>query len=432
MSFENLGLTPNILKAIEKSGYKTPTPVQEEAIPAVLTGKDLKASAQTGTGKTAAFLLPILQNIQSLTNRNSKAPLALILVPTRELAMQILAEAIKFSKFLNRIKTVCLYGGVPYGIQNRELSRPYEILVATPGRLIDHIERRNIDLGNIQTFVMDEADRMLDLGFIEAVEKISSLLPNSVQTLMFSATLRGTVLKLSEKLLKDPVEVNVVPSEQNKANIKQELYFVDDLKQKLQLLEHLLQQDETTSQTIIFTATKIYAEQLVNILRDAGHRAAALHGDMNQHRRSQTIAKIKQGKIKILVATDVAARGIDVKDIGLVVNFDLPMNVEDYVHRIGRTGRAEAEGLAISFAAPKDITNLKKIEKYISLNIEKKSVDGIKISFCPDSLLNSNAQPKKRSRFNRVRSSGGKKSFGNKSNHRSQSSGSRKTFAHKN
>lgn len=395
MSFENLNLHPKLLKAIKESGYVHPTPIQNEAIPIILNGRDLRASAQTGTGKTAAFMLPVLNRLIDQPPKEGKGPRVLVLVPTRELAMQVAAEASKYSKYLSRTKTVCLFGGVPYPMQNRELSRPYEILVATPGRLIDHFEQKRINFSRLEMFILDEADRMLDMGFIDAVEMLAAQLPEDIQTLMFSATLKGNIYNLSKKLLKDPLEVSVSPEQQNKDNIQQHLYFVDNLTHKLKLLDHLLQ-DQSLEQTIIFTSTKRYAEQLVDILKDGGHLAAALHGDMNQHKRTQTILRLRQGKTRILVATDVAARGIDVQAISHVINFDLPINVEDYVHRIGRTGRAEAKGIAISFAAPQDLTMLKRIEQFIEQPISLQIVPGMEAQMKPSALSpTSRARPKK-------------------------------------
>lgn len=385
MSFENLNLHPKLLKSIKESGYAKPTPIQSEAIPIILSGRDLRASAQTGTGKTAAFMLPVLNRLIEHPPKEGQGPRVLVLVPTRELAMQVAAEASKYSKYLSRTKTVCLFGGVPYPMQNRELSRPYEILVATPGRLIDHFEQNRIKFSRLEMFILDEADRMLDMGFIDDVEMLSAQLPKDVQTLMFSATLKGNIYNLSKKLLKDPLEVSVSPEQQTRENIQQHLYFVDNLTHKLKLLDHLLQ-DQTLEQTIIFTSTKRYAETLVDILRDGGHMAAALHGDMNQHKRTQTILRVRQGKTRILVATDVAARGIDVQAISHVINFDLPINVEDYVHRIGRTGRAEAKGTAISFAAPQDITMLKRIEQFIEQPISLQVVPGMEAQMKPGAL----------------------------------------------
>jgi len=376
MSFEDLNLHPKLLKAIAEAGYTKPTPIQEDAIPIIMSGRDLRASAQTGTGKTAAFMLPVLNKLAEPSELPGRGPRVLVLVPTRELAMQVAAEAIKYSKYLSRMKTVCLFGGVPYPMQIRDLSRPYEILVATPGRLIDHCEQKRIDFSRLELFILDEADRMLDMGFISSVEQLAATLPATVQTLMFSATLKGNIYNLSKRLLKDPVEVSVTPVQQNKDNIQQQLYFVDGLSHKLQLLDHLLQ-NQAVEQTIIFTSTKRYAEQLVGILQENGHQAAALHGDMNQHKRTQAILRFRKLDTRILIATDVAARGIDVQSIRHVINFDFPNNVEDYVHRIGRTGRAEAKGTAISFAAPQDMLMLKRIEQYIEQSITPHVIEGM-------------------------------------------------------
>jgi superfamily II DNA/RNA helicase len=399
MSFENLNLHPKLLKVIKELGYVSPTPIQRDAIPIIEAGRDLRASAQTGTGKTGAFLFPLLNRLINPSSTEGQGPRALILVPTRELAMQVAAESEKYSKYLSRMKTVCLYGGVPYGLQIRALSRPYEILVATPGRLIDHYEQERIDFSRLEVFILDEADRMLDMGFISSVEQLAASLPKDVQTLLFSATLKGNIYNLSKRLLKDPVEVSVTPEQQNKDNIEQHLYFVDSLTHKLKLLDHLLQ-NQALNQTIIFTSTKRYAEELVGILQDSGHEADALHGDMNQHRRSKTILKLRQGKTRILVATDVAARGIDVQAIGHVINFDLPINVEDYVHRIGRTGRADAKGTAISFASSQDMLMLKRIEQYIEQPITLQVVPGMEAQMKPN-FNSPKGNPRNRNQRNR-------------------------------
>lgn len=382
MSFENLNLHPKILKALKDAGYVNPTPVQADAIPKILNGHDLRASAQTGTGKTGAFILPTLNKLIEPSEKEGRGPRALVLVPTRELAMQVANECQKYSKYLSRMKTVCIYGGAPYPMQNRELSRPYEILVATPGRLIDHFEQKKIDFSRLEVFILDEADRMLDMGFIDAVEQLAAALPKTVQTLMFSATLKGTVMNLSKRLLKDPLEVSIEPDMTKKANIQQVVYHVDGLPHKLKVLEHLLT-NEAMGQTIIFTSTKRYAEELVDILLDNGHQAAALHGDMNQRKRTQTVAQLRKGTVKILIATDVAARGIDVQGISHVINFDLPINVEDYVHRIGRTGRAEAKGIAISFVSPQDHLMVKKIEGFTEQPILIEVIAGLEATIKP-------------------------------------------------
>jgi superfamily II DNA/RNA helicase len=376
MSFEALNLHPGILKAIKAAGYVTPTPIQQQGIPIIQSGRDLRASAQTGTGKTASFLLPAINRLTVPSPIPGKGPRVLILVPTRELAMQVAEEAAKYSRFLSKTKTVCIYGGAPYPIQNRELSRPYEILVATPGRLIDHMERGNINFSRVEMFVLDEADRMLDMGFIKPVEKIASATPKQKQTLLFSATLKGSVMQLSKKLLQDPVELIIDAEHAKHENIDQRLIHVDDLNHKNKILDHLLS-DPTLNQAIVFTATKRHADLLVDQLYDRGYSAAALHGDMNQRQRTRTMSKMHAGQVRILVATDVAARGIDVQTISHVINFDLPQNEEDYVHRIGRTGRAGANGTALSFATHQEMNFVQQIEKFTGQKIALHTIPGL-------------------------------------------------------
>jgi len=378
MSFKEFNFHAEIFEAIEKAGYTTPTSIQYKAIPKILGGFDICASAQTGTGKTASFLLPALQGLLSPCPIKARGPRVLILVPTRELAMQVSAEAIKFSENLSRVKTVCLYGGFSYVIQNRQLSRPYEILVATPGRLLDHIERGNIDLGRVQLFILDEADRMLDMGFIKPVEQIAGLLPKQRQTLLFSATLGKNVLKLTENLLTSPLRIQAAAEQAKHENIEQRLQYVNNLNDKNRALDYLLN-DASVNQAVIFTSTKRQAETLLHVLLDQGHSAAALHGDMDQRQRNRTINAMRMGEKRFLVATDVAARGIDIHTITHVVNFDLPNNVEDYVHRIGRTGRANAKGTAISLATPREKQMVARIEKFTGRKIELHSIPGFEV-----------------------------------------------------
>lgn len=376
MSFKDLISDSKIVQAIEEAGFTTPTPIQQQAIPMILSGADLRASAQTGTGKTAAFLLPTLSRLSAKAPLAGHGPRVLILVPTRELAMQVAQEAAKYSRHLPRMKTVCVYGGVPYPKQLKDLHRPYEILVATPGRLIDFIERKKISFSRLEMMILDEADRMLDMGFIEPVELIAAATPSTRQTLMFSATLKGPVLKLSQRLLNNPLEVSVSPDHAKHENIEQRLHHVDNIGHKHRLLDHLVN-DADIKQAIIFTSTKRQADQLVDKLNDMGHDAAAMHGDMNQRQRTRTIQEMRNGRIRVLVATDVAARGIDVSTITHVINFDLPHNAEDYVHRIGRTGRAGANGIAISFAAPKEMHLVREIEKFTGHKMDSKVIPGM-------------------------------------------------------
>ncbi|MEC7839264.1 MAG: DEAD/DEAH box helicase [Chlamydiota bacterium] len=401
MSFKELNLIPSILKSIEKSGYTTPTPIQEQAIPRVLEGHDIRGCAQTGTGKTAAFILPTLQKLSMPSNKPGKGPRALVLVPTRELAMQVADAATKYGSNMNRMKTVCIYGGQPYPVQNRQLSRHHEILVATPGRLIDHLNRGRIDFSRLELFILDEADRMLDMGFIDDVEMISSKVPSDVQNLMFSATFKGHIMKLSQKLLKDPVEIMIEPNVKSHENIEQILHYVDNMPHKLRILDHLLD-DETLDQAVIFTSTKSFADELVDKLKDRDHKAEALHGDMSQHKRTKTIKRMREGKFRILVATDVAARGIDIHSITHVINFDLPQSVEDYVHRIGRTGRAQNKGTALTFAAPKDTILLRKIEEFTGKKITPQEIAGLEPTIKDRSGLNTRSNKNGRSRPRRA------------------------------
>lgn len=376
MGFKELQLHSAILKAIEDSGYITPTPIQAEAIPAILAGTDLQGSARTGTGKTAAFILPALHRLVTKAPSQGRGPRILVLVPTRELAMQVAAETAAYSKHLPKVKTVCIYGGVPYPIQNRQLSRPYDILVATPGRLIDFLSQGRILLSRVELLILDEADRMLDMGFIDPVEEIASATPKTRQTLLFSATLRGSVLTLSKRLLKNPLEISIEQKEERHDHIEQRLHYVDNLDHKHNLLEHLLT-DPSMKQVIVFTATKHLADQVAENLCEIGHSAAALHGDMNQRQRTRTIKRLRSGELRILVATDVAARGIDIQTISHVINFDLPLCADDYIHRIGRTGRAGAKGVALSFASHKDMSVLKQIERTTNQKLQAHVVPGM-------------------------------------------------------
>jgi superfamily II DNA/RNA helicase len=371
-------LHEKIQKAISELGHTTPTPIQAQAIPKALEGCDLQASAQTGTGKTAAYMLPALHKLA--TPAPGKGPRILILVPTRELAMQVAKEAAKYSKYLPNVKTVCVYGGMPYPLQNKQLAKPYDILVATPGRLIDHLERGRIQLSRIQMLILDEADRMLDMGFVEPVEHIASLTPKTRQTLLFSATLKGNVMKLSRRLLSNPLEISIEPTYEEQANIEQQVHTVDNIDHKYRLLNHLLD-DKSMGQVIIFTATKHQADQLADKLEVDGYPAGALHGDMNQRQRTRTILALRKGAIRILVATDVAARGIDIPSISHVINFDISMSAEDYVHRIGRTGRAGATGVAISFAAHRDMRLIQEIERFTGKKLIPTVIPGMEPKF---------------------------------------------------
>jgi len=374
MSFESLNLHPTIIRALEEAGYTAPTPIQAQAIPVVTEGHDLMASAQTGTGKTAAFMLPALNLLATPHESRSRGPRILVLVPTRELATQVNEAARKYGKFI-RARTVSIVGGMPYPLQNKLLSQPLDILVATPGRLLDHMERGRIDLSRLQMLVLDEADRMLDMGFLPDVERICEQLTTERQTLLFSATLDGDIARIASKILKNPKTIQVAAQREKHANIEQRLHFVDDMTHKNKLLEHLLIAPEV-NQAIIFTSTKRHADVLAEDLYAAGHKTAALHGDMTQGARNRTLTKLRHGDVKVLVATDVAARGIDVHGITHVINYDLPKFAEDYVHRIGRTGRANNTGIAISFASNMDRHILRKIEQFTGNRLEPAVIEG--------------------------------------------------------
>jgi superfamily II DNA/RNA helicase len=374
LSFANLNLHPAILRAIEESGYTTPTPIQAQAIPEIMAGHDLMASAQTGTGKTAAFTLPALNLLATPHPSRSRGPRILVLTPTRELAAQVNDAARKYGKHM-RARCVSIVGGMPYPLQNKLLSQPLDILVATPGRLLDHMERGRIDMSRLQMLVLDEADRMLDMGFMPDVERICNALSAERQTLLFSATLEGVIGTLASKMLKNPKTIQVAAQKEKHANIEQRLHFVDDMTHKNKLLEHLLIAPEV-NQVIVFTSTKRHADLLAEDLYAAGHKTAALHGDMTQGARNRTLTKLRHGDVKVLVATDVAARGIDINGITHVINYDLPKFAEDYVHRIGRTGRAGKTGIAVSFASHADRFQVRKIEQFTGQRIEASIIEG--------------------------------------------------------
>lgn len=376
MSFESLGLAPVLLGALNKAGFTEPTEVQSTAIPAALQGKDLIVSAQTGSGKTAAFTLPALHRMATTPAGKQQAVRLLVLTPTRELAMQV-AEATKlYSAGMRGLRVATVVGGMPYGPQINALKRRVDVLVATPGRLIDHLNAGRVDLNNIDTLVLDEADRMLDMGFLDDMKAIVSHTPDSRQTLMFSATFEKTLAQLAASMLKDSVRINIANQTQRHENIEQTLLYADNAGHKFRLLEHILD-NEPVYQAIIFTATKRSADDLANRLKDNDYKAAALHGDMNQRQRTRTITQLQNGKLHVLVATDVAARGIDVQGISHAINFDLPMQAEDYVHRIGRTGRAGRDGRAYSFATFAESFKVKKIERFTGQPIEVETIEGL-------------------------------------------------------
>ncbi|MEJ2552601.1 MAG: DEAD/DEAH box helicase [Gammaproteobacteria bacterium] len=375
MSFTELNLNSSVLKAVAASGFSEPTAIQRRAIPLILAGCDLMASAQTGTGKTAAFVLPALERLAAPSPQRGRGPRVLVLTPTRELAMQVNDNIRQFSRF-STVSAGSVVGGMPYPPQMRLLQRPLDLLVATPGRLMDHMERGRVDFARLEMLVLDEADRMLDMGFIDAIRTIAAATPASRQTLLFSATLEGKVMGIARQLLSDPKRVQLAANRERHASINQRIHQADNIGHKHRLLSHHLSSVEL-SQAVIFTATKRGADQLARTLSEQGHASAALHGDMGQRDRKRTVERMRDGRIRLLVATDVAARGLDIKGISHVINFDLPMVAEDYIHRIGRTGRAGANGVAITLVGPDDWSKLAGIERLTGRKLQRDSIPGL-------------------------------------------------------
>jgi len=375
-TFQSLDLAAPLLQALDKLGYQQPTPVQLQAIPQVLAGHDLMAGAQTGTGKTAAFSLPILQLLLPHANTSAspaRHPIrALVLTPTRELAIQVEESIRQYAEFTGLRSTV-VFGGVDIKTQTPTLMRGVEILVATPGRLLDHVEQRTLQLNQVQLLVLDEADRMLDMGFMPDLKRILQLLPKQRQNLMFSATFSDEIKKLSEAFLKQPKLIEVARSNATSDNVSQHIYQVNSADKQTQLL-NLLQQ-HADKQAIVFTKTKLSASRLSRFLQREGLAADAIHGDKSQQERMQALDQFKRGEMTILVATDVAARGLDIDQLPLVINFEIPTSPEDYVHRIGRTGRAGASGMALSLVAPEEEKYLKEIEALIKRDLPKIKLD---------------------------------------------------------
>ncbi len=376
MSFDSLGLAPALLSSIERTGFTTPTPVQLSAIPAALAGADLMVSAQTGSGKTAAFMLPALNRIAHKPANKGRGVQVLVLTPTRELALQVSEATAMYGSNLDDLRVATVVGGMPYGAQLKALSRRVDVLVATPGRLLDHLQARRVDLSTVHTLVLDEADRMLDMGFIDDINTIVDRCPESRQTLLFSATLDGTVAKLAARMMRDPQRIEMAGQSDRHANITQSLLYADDSGHKLRLLDHILR-DASMDQAIVFTATKRGADDLAEHLADTGFSVMALHGDMNQRQRSRTISEVQDGRVRVLVATDVAARGIDVQGISHAINYDLPMQPEDYVHRIGRTGRAGRDGSAFTLAVHSERHKVRRIEHFIGYTIQSDVIAGL-------------------------------------------------------
>ncbi|MEZ8820679.1 DEAD/DEAH box helicase [Vibrio sp. 10N.222.54.A1] len=373
MPFSKLGLSSPIVKAVAKQGYEKPTSIQEKAIPIVLSGKNLIAAAQTGTGKTASFVLPILEMLSKGETQRKKRIRAVILTPTRELAIQVEQNITKYAKFLN-LTSLAMYGGVSYQHQKDRLIEGVDILVATPGRLIDMYGQRAVHFDEVEVLVLDEADRMLDMGFIEDINKIIARLPQDIQNLLFSATLSTPVRALAKSAISEAEEISIAKTDASKANIEQWLVTVDK-DRKSALLSHMITEGNW-DQALIFIETKHGAAKLVAQLEKRGIQAEAFHSGRSQAIREKILADFKKGRLKYLVATGVAARGIDIDNLSRVVNYDMPFPADDYVHRIGRTGRADASGEAISFLSKDNFKNLCIIEKRLGHLIERRVVEG--------------------------------------------------------
>lgn len=386
MSFDSLGLDTKILQALNELQFSEPTAIQQQAIPSILAGKDIMASAQTGTGKTAGFVLPILQKLININDENSKSvgnpkakkPLyGLILAPTRELAAQIGDNIRDYSRHL-AIRSLVVFGGVSINPQMMKLRGGVDILVATPGRLLDLVQKNAVDLRNVKVLVLDEADRMLDMGFIHDIRRVIAKLPKKRQNLMFSATFSEPIKQLAQTILKNPETLAVATTNSTSEQITQYIHHVDK-RRKRELLSYLIG-SQRWSQVLIFTRTKYGANHLAEQLNKDGIKASAIHGNKSQGARTKALADFKDNKITALVATDIAARGLDIEQLPFVVNYDLPHVAEDYVHRIGRTGRASHKGQAISLVCIDELPQLKEIEKLIKMAIPELTTDGFAVN----------------------------------------------------
>ena len=385
MSFASLGLSLSILKAVEDKGYKIPSPIQAQAIPAVLQGKDVMAAAQTGTGKTAGFTLPLLELLSKGPNVKGNHTRALVLTPTRELAAQVGDSVKAYSEYLPLTSTV-VYGGVKINPQMMRLRRGADVLVATPGRLLDLYNQRAVNFKQLEVLILDEADRMLDMGFIHDIRKIMALLPRQRQNLMFSATFSDDIRSLAKTIVRDPVEISVTPRNATAKTVKQWIYPVDKKKKPALLLKLIT--SNRWEQVLVFSKTKHGANKLVNYLDGNGLNAAAIHGNKSQGARTKALANFKSGELRVLVATDIASRGLDIDQLPQVVNFDLPKVAEDYVHRIGRTGRAGASGTAISLVCADEFKLLSNIERLTKKLLERREIEGFEpIHDLPESRL---------------------------------------------
>ncbi len=384
MTFESLGLPEPLTRALADLGYDAPTAVQSAAIPPALAGQDLMVAAATGSGKTASFILPALQRVlaaradpaRQRDRATGHGPRTLVLTPTRELALQIARAAVGYGRQVPGLRVATVVGGVPYAAQIKALRGPLDILISTPGRLIDHLQTGKAVLGNVEMLVLDEADRMLDMGFIDDIRAIADHLPASRQTVMYSATFLGSVAGLARNLLRDPKRVDVASHTDTHVNIEQRLHWADNFAHKNALLDHILTQREM-EQALVFTSTQRDADRLADRLAEMGHAVASLHGGMPQGRRNRVVQGLRSRQLRVLVATDVAARGLDVPSISHVVNYGLPMKPEDYVHRIGRTGRAGRDGLAVTLAERVDAGMIRRIQQFTTQTIPVATIGGL-------------------------------------------------------
>jgi superfamily II DNA/RNA helicase len=380
MSFDTLGLAPALTRAVADAGYEQPTEVQQRAIPPALEGRDLRVSSSTGSGKTASFVLPALQRViaarEAAPKSRQAGPRILVLAPTRELAQQVAKAVATYGRHVPGLRVATVLGGVPYAAQIKALRGPLDVLIATPGRLIDHVQSGKCVLDAVEMLVLDEADRMLDMGFIDDIRFIAGCTPKSRQTVMYSATFAGHVGRLANELLREPLAVEVASHTDTHAHIEQRLHWADHGAHKDALLDHLLAGREI-EQAVVFTSTQRDADQLADRLAAIGHRVASLHGGMPQGRRNRVLDGLRRGHLRVLVATDVAARGIDVPTISHVINYGLPMKAEDYVHRIGRTGRAGRAGLAVTLAEARDAGMIHRIQRFTTQAIPVATLPGL-------------------------------------------------------
>ena len=377
MSFESMGLHPALSRALADAGYTQPTEVQSRAIPAALAGGDLMVSSRTGSGKTASFALPALARVLLARERGpARGPRVLVLTPTRELALQVARAFADYGRHVSGLRVCTVVGGVPYGAQLKALRGPLDVLIATPGRLMDHMASGRAMLGAVELLVLDEADRMLDMGFIDDIRHVTSALPPARQTVLVSATFAGPVGRLAADLMRDPQRVEVTSHTEAHADIEQRLHWADDLRHKDALLDHVLTGREV-EQAVVFTRTQLEAERVAQRLAEVGHSVDCLHGGMPQGRRNRVLQALRTRRLRVLVATDVAARGIDVPTISHVVNYGLPLKAEDYVHRIGRTGRAGRQGLAVTLAEHRDRGMIQRIQHFTRQRIPLSVVAGL-------------------------------------------------------